>query len=266
MGLGLCVLAGRLDAQQLVGRAEGVYRAVARDRLAAYRAIPSHSRLDRLPLWSAPIASAIIPGLGQARLGQDRFVAYMALEAYLVLQYFKNGHEGDDNAATYRNIARNVARRGFPGTRPDTVWQYYEKMEKYDASGLFSKTLGGPTVPETDVGTYNGLQWVQARQVYGIPLDDPNPANRSTYAQAVAYYESRAIPLAYAWDWVNANLEKDLFVRTINQSNDAFRRASTDVIVLIANHIVSSVDAFSSVRLAQAREGGLQVRASIPLR
>jgi hypothetical protein len=190
----------------------------------------------------------------------------MALEAYLVLQYFKNAHEGDNNANTFHLIARNVARRGFPGARPDTVWQYYEKMEKYDASGLYSKTLAGPTVPETDVGTYNGLQWVQARQVYGIPLDDPNPSNRSTYGQAVAYYESRAIPIAYAWDWVNATLEKDLFIRTINQSNDAYRRAISDVVVLIANHIVSSVDAFSSVRLVQAHDGTLRARATIPLR
>ena len=221
------------------------------------------ARFDRLPLWSAPIASALVPGLGQARLHQDRFVTYMALEAYLVVQYFKNSTEADDNAGTYRQIARDVARRGFPGSHPDTVWQYYEKMEKYDASGVFTKSLTGATLPETDVQTYNGQQWVLARQVYGIRLDDENASARPTYAQAVAYYESRAIPQAYGWNWVNASLEKDLFVRAIGRSNDASRRATNDLIVLIANHIVSTVDAFSSIRLMQGADGTLRARASI---
>ncbi len=223
------------------------------------------SKLARAPAWSAPIASAIIPGLGQARLGQDRFIAYMALEAYLVLQYAKNVGQANDNAASYRTIAREVARRGFPGSRPDTVWQYYEKLEKYDASGSFTTAASGPTVPETDAQTYNGLQWILARQVYGIPLDEPNPSTRSTYAQAVAYYESRAIPTAYGWNWVNASLEKDLYVRAIGQSNDASRRATNSLIGLIANHIISSIDAFSSVRLMQSR-GVFSASASIPIR
>jgi hypothetical protein len=224
-----------------------------------------YGRLHRYPLWSAPIASAFIPGLGQARLGQERFIAYMALETYLLVEIIKNSGEERDNSSTYRAIARDVARRGFPGSHPDGEWRYYETMEKYDASGSFSLNLGGPTVPETDAQTFNGIQWILARERYGIPLDDPNPAARATYAEAVTYYEQRAIPQNFGWNWLNASLEKDLFVQAINRRNDAARRVTNNLIVLIANHIVSSIDAFSSVRLIQSN-GAFRATASIPLR
>jgi hypothetical protein len=260
----------RIDAQRMADTRVAAARGDAHDKAPTLAVQDTASsrlsrQLDRMPLWSAPLASALVPGLGQARLGQERFVAYMALESYLILRYARHRREGSHNAATYREIARDVARRGFPGFHPDTVWQYYEKMEKYDASGVFSKSIAGATVPETDPLTYNGQQWMLARQVYGIPLDDPEPIARATYAQALAYYESRAIPLAYAWNWVNASLERDLFVRAIDRSNDAYRQATSDLIVLIANHIVSTVDAFSSIRLMQSRDGSLRAAATISI-
>ncbi|MEP6732825.1 MAG: hypothetical protein ABJE10_19425 [bacterium] len=222
--------------------------------------------INRIPLWSAPIASAIVPGLGQVRLKKDRFVGYMAAEAFLLLQYAKNTREGDNNTRDYRTLARDIARRNFPGTHPDTVWQYYEKVEKYLESGSFSLVTSGPTVPETDVATYNGEQWVFARQAFGIPLDVRDASHNPNYAEALAYYESRAIPQAYGWSWRNAQLEKDLFTKTIGRTNDAYRRATNDLVAVIANHLLSAVDAFASVRLIQASGGEMRVSASIPLR
>ncbi len=181
-----------------------------------------------------------------------------------MVQYLKNRGEGGDNAASFRAIARDVARRGFPGSRPDTVWHYYETLEEFNASGVFSKSPGA-VVPETDPATFNGVQWALARNVYGIPLDDPDPSGRSTYAQAVAYYETRAITTPYGWNWVNASLEKDLYIRTIGQSNDAYKRATTDLILVIANHLVSMVDAFSAVRIMQADNGMLRAGARFTL-
>ena len=118
-----------------------------RKLLVLYNRAASEGNRDgatRLPLWSAPIASAIMPGLGQVRLKKDRFVGYMAAEAFLLLQYAKNAREGNDNTREYRAIARDVARRNFPGTHPDTVWQYYEKVEKYLESGSYSLAVTGP--------------------------------------------------------------------------------------------------------------------------
>lgn len=225
------------------------------------------SALDQMPLWSAPLASAIVPGLGQARLHQDRFVAFMAAEAFLVLQYAKSSGEGRDNARKYRAIARDIARRGFPGTHPDTsAWKYYETMEKYLESGFFTLSGSGPTVPETDVTTYNGAQWVEARVLFGVPLDDPGAVQNPNYAQALARYESTAVRQAYGWSWRNAQLEQDLYKRTIASSNDAYRRATGDLIAIIANHVISAVDAFSSVRLTQAAGGEMRMSASIPVR
>ena len=224
--------------------------------------------VHRLPLWSAPIASAIIPGLGQVRLKKDRFVGYMAAEAFLILQYAKNNREGSDNTTEYRAIARDIARRNFPGTHPDTVWQYYEKMGKFLESGLFteSTTSGAPTIPESHTDTYNGEQWVIARETFGIPLDLRDPRSNPNYADALALYESRAIPTAYGWSWRNAQLEKDVFTRTIARSNDAYRRANNALVALIANHLLSAVDAFASVRLIQAAGGEVGLSASIPIR
>lgn len=222
---------------------------------------------DRLPLWSAPIASAILPGLGQVRLKKDRFVGYFAVEAFLVLQYAKNDKEGNDNTREYRSIARDIARRNFPGTHPDTVWQYYEKVGKFLESGSYSlSTPGGPTIPEIDAATYNGEQWTLARQAFGIPLDLTDASHNPNYGEALALYESRAIPQAYGWSWRNAQLEKDIFTKTIGRSNDAYRRANNALVALIANHLLSAVDAFASVRLIQAAGGEMRVSASIPIR
>jgi UPF0042 nucleotide-binding protein len=100
----------------------------------------------------------------------------------------------------------------------------------------------------------------------GIPLDAGTASSNPNYAEALAYYESRAIPQAYGWSWRNAQLEKDVYIRTIGRSNDAYRRATTDLVALIANHLLSAVDAFASVRLIQAAGGELRVSASVPFR
>ncbi len=229
------------------------------------RRVAVESVVERIPLWSAPIASAIFPGLGQARLRKDRFIPYMAAEAFLLLKYAKDIREGNDAARTYRAVARDVARRSFAASPKDTVWQYYEKLEKYLESGTFSLSLNGPTVPETDSTTYNGAQWVLARQQFGIPLNDPGASTLPNYALALAYYESRAVRQAYGWSWRNAQLEQDLFRRSIGRSNDAKRRARLDFSALIANHLLSAVDAFIVIRLTQLEAGGLRVAATVPI-
>jgi hypothetical protein len=221
--------------------------------------------VERLPLWSAPIASAILPGLGQYRLKRDRFVAFAAVEAFLIIQYAKNNGEGEGSARNYRALARDVSRRTFPGTHPDTIFEYYEAMSKHIESGDFSKAITGPTVPETDPATFNGKQWILAREQFGVDLVAGGPSSPN-YADALAYYESRAIPQAYGWTWRNAQLEQDLFRREIARSNDAYVRARRNLSALIANHLLSAIDAFASVRLIQAAGGETRISASIPVR
>ncbi|MDB4891524.1 MAG: hypothetical protein JWL61_3379 [Gemmatimonadetes bacterium] len=263
--------ASQAGAQDALALRAGVARVAEADSATSKsRPIEERSRVlsavERLPLWSAPIASAILPGLGQVRLGKDRFMGYLAAEAFLVLQYAKNTREANDNTREYRAIARDIARRNFPGTHPDTVWQYYEKVGKFLESGVFSRSTSGPILPEIDAGTYNGEQWILARQAFGIPLDVSDDTRNPNYADALSLYESRAITAAYGWSWRNAQLERDVFTKSIGRSNDAYRRANNALVAIIANHLLSAVDAFASVRLISAAGGEVRVSASIPIR
>ena len=85
----------------------------------------------------AVLASAVVPGAGQAILRQDRFIAYLAVEAYAWARYAADAREGRRARATYRNLASEVARRPFSITRPIGDFEYYERMEKFAESGAF---------------------------------------------------------------------------------------------------------------------------------
>jgi hypothetical protein len=237
-----------VSAEDSTARAEGVLR----------------RSIDRLPQWSAPLASLVIPGVGQARLKQGRAVAYLAAETFILLQYRKDLNEGRRNERDYRDIARTIARRGFVASPPDTVWQYYEKLTEYVESGAFSMVPNGVTVPETDPLTYNGFQWLLATQQYGIPMTGGDVGSPQ-YERALALYESRAMRQPYRWSWRNAQLEKDLYVRAISRTNDAYRRATLDLSALIANHLLSAIDAFAVVRLAPGTGGAMRISASMAL-
>ena len=220
--------------------------------------------VDRMPVWSAPLASLALPGLGQVRLGQGRAIAYLAAESFLLLQYRKDLTEGHRNERDYREIARSIARRGFVSAPPDTVWQYYEKLTEYVESGAFSTATSGETVPEPDPSTYNGFQWLLARSQFGVP-DDPSERGSQRYQRALALYESRAVRQPYRWSWRNAQLEKDLYRRTISRTNDAYRRATFDLSAVIANHLLSAIDAYAVVRLSPAPGGTMRVSTSMTL-
>lgn len=223
-----------------------------------------HRAVDDLPLWTAPVASALVPGLGQAQLHKDRFIAFMSAEAFLLVQLIKNNKEWRASATSYRRLARDVARHAFTGAAADTIFQYYEAMGKFVESGEFTSVSNGPIVPETDTLTYNGNQWLLARKRFGVPLDDP--AASTNYAQALSFYQDRAISLYYGWSWRHAQLEQDLFKREIARSNDAYARAQRNISALIANHLLSAIDAFATVRLIQAANGRMRISATIPVR
>ena len=91
-------------------------------------------------------------------------------------------------------------------------------------------------------------------------------ATSPQYFAALEYYVDRAVEPQFRWSWRNAQLEQDLFRRTIGRSNDAFRRSIQDLGVIIANHALSTVDAYVTVRIRHAREsaGGVGVEATIP--
>jgi hypothetical protein len=217
----------------------------------------------------AVLASAALPGSGQAMLRQSRFIAYVAFEGYAWARYVADRREGMRQRDRYRMLARRVAREMFESSPRNGDWAYYEQMEKFAESGVFDRSPGGDLEPEVDTTTYNGKQWLLARETFwSNPNQAPDRASRE-WRLAEDFYRGRAVGPAYRWSWRNALLEYDEFRRTIRRSNDGFRRSLEDLGVIIANHALSTVDAFVTVRVRQQpgstrRASGYAVTLSVP--
>jgi hypothetical protein len=203
--------------------------------------------------WWVPLASAAVPGTGQALLGQHRFIAYLAVEGFAFLGYLDQHAEQLRERDRFQSLASDVARSLFPGDRPVGQWAYYELMEHYIESGVFNLVPGGTFTPEVDITSYNGAAWLLARQTYwSNPNVQPDPAS-SEYRKALAFYVARAVQPQFRWSWRNAQLEQDVYVQTIERANQASRDARLQLGLLIANHLLSMVDAYVTLRV----HGGL---------
>jgi hypothetical protein len=123
-------------------------------------------------------------------------------------------------------------------------------MGRYVESGPFDADPGPGFEPPTDERTYNGQIWALARRTFFPDFDQPPPLDSPEYQRALAFYTARAIGPAFQWSWRNAGLEQDLYRQTIRQSDDAFRAAMQNLGLLLANHVLSAVDAFVSERLS----------------
>ena len=219
-----------------------------------------------VPRWSAPIGSLLVPGLGQLRLGQDRFVAYAGAELFVWTMYVKELRELHRQRQAYKGLARNVARFFFSRNGPDGDWDYYEAMGKeFLESGAYSTVAGSEVVPETDPGTFNGHIWQIALRTYWGNPDVPPPVGSPAYQRALELYKRRAVPENLRWSWRNSQLERDLYRRAIARANDSFRRATVGGSLIVANHLLSAVDAFVVVRLEAVRsaQGEERVGASV---
>jgi hypothetical protein len=199
----------------------------------------------------APLASALVPGAGQFILGEDRFVAYAAVEVAMWLKRRNDRADQSRQEAEFRALARNVARAHFSASPPDADWEYYEDMRKFLESGEYS-LVDGRLVPETNRATFNGFIWQTAVE------------HNADSASALAEYERRAVKPEFRWSWRNAQLEWDIFKRKTDQRNSAAGRVASDLVVIGANHVLSMVDAFRSVRLKAfvPPGGGIGIGAS----
>jgi hypothetical protein len=251
--LGVACLAARaLPAQRADAMRAGVVLPSADSiRPEPFRqATVSESRLER----SAPLLSAVLPGSGQWALKQQRAVLYGALEVLMWLKVAKDKREQHDAERDFRALARDVARKNF--AQSDTSgWDYYEHMREFFESGAYSLSDGAIVVPETLTTTYNGRQWELAQLSH---------ANRD---DALAQYERTAVKPGFIWSWRNAALHWDLFRKMTEQRNDAAGRWRTDLTIIAANHVLSMVDAFATLRLrAQPlATGGMVIVGSIPV-
>ena len=214
--------------------------------------------------WSIA-ASAILPGSGQAILGANRALPYLAVEAFAWTSYVRNSGNYRRHRDGYRDLASRVARAAYSTVRPNGDFEYYERMTHYPEAGRFDLVPGGGLEPETDSTTYNGAVWLLARRTYWSDPATPPDTASAEWMRAVAFYRARAYDQLYRWSWTHAPLEYSAFLGLIRQSNDANRRALQDLGVIIANHLLSTVDAYITVRLHRGRGAqGLALEGSIP--
>lgn len=219
------------------------------------------------PQWWAPIASAAVPGTGQAVLNQKRWLPYLALEVWAWIQYADTRRTANRRRDEYQRIAREVARSRFPGPYPVGGFDYYEHMLKNAESGDFDRIPGGVIDPETDTATFNGRRWLDARRLYWEDPSAPPPVGSEAYENALKFYEDNAIGTDFRWSWRTAQFEYDLFRRTIVRSNASYRRSVEYLGVIIANHALSAVDAFVTLRIRTRADapGVLEFDAQLPM-
>jgi len=199
--------------------------------------------------WWVPLTSLALPGTGQLFLGQPRAVAYFAMEAFTIFNYLNQHGEMVRERNRSQALAHDVARALFPGARPAGTWAYYEEMEKYVQSGVFTR-VPGAVAPETDVDSYNGWLWGDLKQRYGVPASVQTDDGSDMYRRAINDYIERAVRDEYRWTWQNAELEQDVYRRSIRAKNQANRDAMANVRMMAANHLLSMLDAFVTLRLS----------------
>ena len=98
---------------------------------------------------------------------------------------------------------------------------------------------------------YNGLIWSRALGIYSV---DPaaGPGDPS-YDGAIWYYEERAYGPGFLWDWTGSPGGRETYAGIIESSDERFRQARNALGFVIANHLVSAVEAFVSARARGVR-------------
>lgn len=207
-----------------------------------------------------------LPGAGQYAQGQRRWIAYAAAELAGWILVLDRRHDGARLRDRYRELAWSVAREGLSETpRMDGDFEYYETLSHWERSGRFDRDPVTEGVqPETDPGTFNGSVWSLARAIY-FPEGAPEPREGDpVYEAALEYYRGRAYPSRFLWDWSADPSAWATYDRTIEASDDRFRQVTLLTGAVMANHLLSGVDAFVSARLRQA--SGAQVSFTSTLR
>jgi hypothetical protein len=199
----------------------------------------------------ASLLSAAAPGGGQWLLGQDRWTLYGAVEVWAWSQFLQRRQEGRNLQRRYRDLAWLVARRVSAGTRTEAGWDYYEALSKFQSSGAWDMDPQSPGIqPEANPETYNGSMWALAQALF-LPADADEPVDQTSpsYQKALRYYMSRAYRPELAWNWGANQLHREEYVSLIRESDENLRRSTTMIGVILANHLLSAVDALVAGRL-----------------
>lgn len=271
LGLAACLLAqagaaGRLEAQRLERRLAPRARSATIDTRYWPALGQQDSSRRRLPLladttrdsavvrrhtsaWAA-LASAVVPGSGQALMRQKRALVYFAIEALTLSSYSSNSRDARRARDGYRSLAADVARSPFSEVRPTGDFDYYERMEHYLASGRFDLASDGlPIRPEEDTTTFNGAMWLLARRTYWTDPAQAPSRESVEWIRAESFYLQRAVRPEYRWSWESDPAAYGRFKKLIRRSNDGYRAALTDIGWTLGNHVLSAIDASIAIRV-----------------
>jgi hypothetical protein len=199
----------------------------------------------------ASLLSALVPGGGQWLMGRERWIPFAAVEVWAWSQFLQRRNEGRELQSRYRELAWLVARRVSAGTRTEAGWDYYEALSKFQSSGAYDMDPQSPGIqPETNPETFNGSIWVLARALF-LPEGPEAPVDEASesYENAIRYYQSRAYRPDLAWNWGGSQLHRQEYADLIRASDENLRRSTTMIGVILANHLLSAVDALVTGRL-----------------
>ena len=200
---------------------------------------------DATTMADAPLRSLVLPGWGQLHRGQRRGWAYLALEVAGWAVFINRHRRGASLRDDYRDLAWSAGRLQN-GDRVDGDFAYYERLSKWTRSGAFDSNAALSGVqPEEDPTAFNGSIWALARSIYSVPDSGAQPDDPA-YQRALAYYLGRAYGPGFLWDWTSAAQDQAAFASLIAASDDRFRQATTALGAIIANHLVSAIDAYIS--------------------
>lgn len=209
------------------------------------------------------LLSIAVPGAGQLRAGQRRGWAYLAVEALAWAGWAERRYRGRQLQGRYRDVAWERARLQV-GPRVDPEWAYYETLTKWMRSGGYDVDAAPGLQPEMDPSTYNGSIWALARGLFLPEGGDMGPSTPG-WERALDYYRRRAWDDRFLWDWSSDPGARQEFTNIIASSDDRFRQATHVLGVILANHVVSGVDAYltggvgrtaASLRLEPSGLGG----------
>ena len=213
--------------------------------------VTSHQDADEPPALGpgrALLYSTLVPGLGQRKLGKGRWLVYLVVEGTAWIAFGHKQWSTTRGRSQYRDLAWESA-RSFDGLRVDGDFPYYETMEKFLASGVLDSDPSAPGIqPEMDQSTFNGQAWALATEIHFPPGVDPLPGDPE-YEAALADYQARAYGEQFEWSWAGQSAALTEYKDLIDSSDGSFRRASQFLGVIIANHLLSGVDAFMTARI-----------------
>jgi hypothetical protein len=219
------------------------------------RRLPPETLQEQAPEPPSPgrafLFSALLPGMGQRYLDQGRWIAYLGIEVWAWIQFIDERNDGSSLRTDYQDLAWSVARRVSSGPRIEGDFEYYEALTKFVDSGAYDADPGAPGLqPEIDAGTFNGSIWQLAREIFLAPDSTGSaPVDSPAYRRALEYYQERSITPAFTWSWSENELQQTVYEDLIQQSDENLRNSTTILGVILANHVVSAVDALISARL-----------------